>query len=69
MSSWITNSVWKQLMLNTQFTVNRCITGHSKDTKETPVSHGSRNSIGSSACEFEGVKFACSSGTWTSKDH
>ncbi|KAL9394680.1 hypothetical protein Peur_013965 [Populus x canadensis] len=41
--------------------VNRCITGHSKDTKETPVSHGSRNSIGSSSCEFEGLKFACSS--------
>ncbi|KAJ6920332.1 hypothetical protein NC651_014048 [Populus alba x Populus x berolinensis] len=39
----------------------RCITGHSKDTKETPVSHGSRNSIGSSSCEFEALKFACSS--------
>lgn len=53
--------------------VNRCITGHSKDTKETPVSHGSRNSIGSSSCEFEALKFACSSGVtefvhrcWTS---
>ncbi|KAG6774392.1 hypothetical protein POTOM_021745 [Populus tomentosa] len=41
--------------------VNRCITGHSKDTKETPLSHGSRNSIGSSSCEFEALKFACSS--------
>ncbi|KAL3592615.1 hypothetical protein D5086_011255 [Populus alba] len=44
-----------------------------KDTKETPLSHGSRNSIGSSSCEFEALKFACSSGVtefvhrcWTS---
>jgi hypothetical protein len=46
-SSRIIISVWKQLMSSTQFIGNRCITGH-QDTEETPVSHGSWNSVGSS---------------------